>query len=129
MIDDRTWLTHLVQNVRGEVAVLRELLSTRNGVIQSIIEDLCALLGPSFRSLTENFHVSLTKSVNEDFPVAFIASQFYVNTVRDDITFRFSKGTWSEDGDGLTKSEDVVGPLADCEVIKLLWCSLFGLSW
>lgn len=51
--------------------------------------------------------------MNEASPVGTLGSKFYDDAAFDGITLRFSEGSASDDGDGLTKIEGVVDPPAD----------------
>lgn len=57
--------------------------------------------------------------MNEAFCAGFIGSQIHTNADSDGITIRFQERLTSDDGEGYTKSEDVVDLPADPEVIEL----------
>lgn len=48
VINDSAWLSKIVDDICAEMVYLRERLGARYGVIWSIVDDLCPLLGPSF---------------------------------------------------------------------------------
>lgn len=117
-IKDSSWRSQLVDDISVELVDLRERLSAKDGVIVSIVDNLCASLGPSLRGLLEIFCVGLDKSVIEAFRASSIGSQFNGDAVNDGITLCFSKGAASEDGEGSINSEDVIEPPADPKVIE-----------
>lgn len=51
---------------------LKNSLRARDAAIWCIIEDTCAIFGPSLRSVLENFRVSFNISVSIAFSVMFI---------------------------------------------------------
>lgn len=98
---------------------LPEPFGTMDGVMWSTIEDWCESLGMFLRGLGENSRVGLNKSINEAFCAGSIGSPFHANTAIDGTTLHFLEGTASNDGDGSTKSKDVVDPPADRKAIEL----------
>lgn len=89
-----------------KIALFRPLLKT--GVL---------LLGPSHRSLVENFCAVLNKLVSEAFLAGSIGSQFHACAAVSNITIRFLEGATPDDGNGSTKAADVVDPAVDPEII------------
>lgn len=112
-------LGQLFNNVRAEVADLREKVAAKNAVIRYIVEYSCVTLGQSLRDLVENFRESLKTSVSEAFRTGFFGSLFLEDAAIDGISLRFSGGATLEDGSDFTKGEDVVDPPAHHKVIEL----------
>lgn len=86
---DSTRLSQLVDDVLAGAVDLRERLGAKDGIIQSIVKDWCASLGPSLKSSDGNFREGLNRSENEAFLTGSIASQFHHDTAVDAITVRF----------------------------------------
>lgn len=91
----------------ARVVGLRERLRKSDGFIRSIVEDLCAPLGPSLSSLVENFCADHNKSVSKAFRIGSIGSQCYDAAAISGIKICFSKGAALDESDGFTKGEDV----------------------
>lgn len=102
-INDSTRLCKLVHDVPAMVVYLRERLGVINGVIRSMAEGSCALLGPSLRSLLDGFSAGLNKSVAEAFRAGSIGSQFHADNAIDSITLRLPGGAASDDRGNCTK--------------------------
>lgn len=66
-----------------------------------IVQELCVSIGPSLRSVVENFCVDFDRSVNEAVHAGSVGSQFHIDSAIEDITLRFSESTASDDGDAL----------------------------
>lgn len=84
-----------------------------------MVEDSCALLGPSLRGLVQTFRVVLNRSGSETFRVRSIDFHLHVDAAFDGIIIRFSGGAASEYGNSSTKRKFVVDPPAERELIKL----------
>lgn len=56
------------------MADVKERLGARDAFFRYIVEHSCATLGPSLKSLVENFGTGLNKSVDEAFRAGSIAS-------------------------------------------------------
>lgn len=119
MIKNSTPLSQLIVDMRAKAFDLRERLSAKDSVILSIVDESGSSVGSFLRGLAENFRVSLIKSVNEASLAGSIGSPFHADAGNDGITLRFSEGAALDDGDGSTKSEDVVDPPVDTEIITL----------
>lgn len=105
--------------VRVEVVDQQEKLTARDAVVQSIVEDLCAMPKPSHRSLAKGFRAGLNMPMSEVFRIASIDTQFHADTAMHSIALLPSRGAVSKDGSGLTKGRHVFDPPAGFKVIEL----------
>lgn len=112
-------LDQLSDRVHAKVADLQERLRTRDAVIQSIVKDSCATLGPSLIGLFENFSTGLHTCSSKAFCTVSIGSWFHAVAAIDGITLRFLEGDASRDDGGPAKGEDIVDSSLDSEVIEL----------
>lgn len=60
-MNDCTEFTPLVDKIRAEVVDLLERLGAKDGVIRSIVDNSCSLLGPSTRGSVGGFRAGLNK--------------------------------------------------------------------
>lgn len=116
---ERTRLSLLVNDIRAKVVDLRERSDANVGVVLSIVEDSCKLLGPCLRSLVENFRTGLNKPVNEAVRAYSIGSQFHADVAIVGTTLRYLEGTASDNGGSYATGEDVFDLQVDPEVIYL----------
>lgn len=94
-------------------------MAARGSVVRSVVDSLCATLGPSLRSLVENFLADLNKAVGEAFCASSLDSQARADAAIDGITLCFTGGAASKNGGSSTKSWHVVDTPVDPEVIML----------
>lgn len=78
-------------------------MDTSDDVIQAIIEDSCTLLGPSLRTLVDDFRAGLNESVGKAFRACSIVFQFHAIPAIEGSALRLSDGVASDDDDGCTK--------------------------
>lgn len=119
VIRDSSRLSQLLDYILAEVVDVRQKLGASHGVIRFIGDDSYASLGLSLWSLAKNFRAGLRKPVNEAFRAGFIAVQFDADAVIDRITVCFSNSAALDNGDGLTKHENIVDWPADPKVVEL----------
>lgn len=80
---------------------------------------LCATLGPSLRTLVDNFRAGLSKSVSETFRAGSNRSQVHPDASVHGITLFFLEGAALHEGGGSSKDREVVDLQADAEAVEL----------
>lgn len=116
---ESTWLGQSFDGVRAEVAYSQKRSGARDAVTRCIAEDSCAMLGPSIKSLVDDFCADLNKLVSETLRATSIGSHFHADAGVDGIALCVLEGAASDNGDGFTKGEDVFYPPADRNVIAM----------